>query len=935
MYRGVCGIPDLPGKPSFIHQEARLRRFLLKGVLPPAAMHIMNAATMNMLNKVPHLEQAARVSKGEGAAIRPVVASTNAPKTPYAYALQSPEGEAFVEGIKKIQKGVGVPSGCQRTAFTARANYEAGGAVGKEDCKNGFPATSRQHMADAWHRRFPAAGKMYNSAYGEDSIVLVTWYDEDGEMHIQVRSCEDGSRQGCTLGTGVFCAKANDIYEDMDEEFPELEFLAIIDDLIVNIKPQTSKAGWHRAYTMYAQFHLRYKEEWAKSGITVAKAELLIPPHAPWPKPGVMPEDIKVTRAGMTVLGADIGTPAFREAQGEKQVDITEWQLEQISEFRGEHNYISYAMSIQCINKRMHYYVRVNPPCGYWKAIQRHDALMRRHNALDIQLDGFETPDCSSERLDRAHALIEQPSRVSGASSGRTPLAVVAPAAFCAGVLDAAAFPEFYQRRKALAPFCEWAHAEVLRLMGDVAPSKWNKRLKERFPPSASDLVNGSFATNLLMKFKKTRVQGEVVKVVMKRRLGELDASNSIEACREGKGDLTKDDAIAYHVQRHRSWASDALNGTIQNADLLPHSKRFVPYMRFFLLLPQLTRGQGGRATWVEEAGAALDRCLRCGGKDGERAHLDIAANHICACKASKSAQRTMHDKAVSCIYDWIRRFLPELVSKLEPSCTYLMGRHYSEWECSLLFHGDSTAATRLQAKELRALIDDRNEAGGEDRKALESTTRKAMRDMQAVLQARRGTDGGRDNRNNKRGVRPDIALWTSGPNGREIWVDFTGSHDTSASEQVTNSTLNVLAAAEDQMTLPTPGSKPDAPGKRPVFKPTPAITTKAKAKATKYAPLVEAGVAQYERGNRETSPILLPFVLTSRGTIGEDGMQFINIIKEEYAASLGAAGAPRDGMDPKRKMREFMAYVKNTLMLTHLNGLGELLSKGGEISWN
>ncbi len=33
MFRGVSGIPELPGRPSFIVQEARLQRFILRGCL--------------------------------------------------------------------------------------------------------------------------------------------------------------------------------------------------------------------------------------------------------------------------------------------------------------------------------------------------------------------------------------------------------------------------------------------------------------------------------------------------------------------------------------------------------------------------------------------------------------------------------------------------------------------------------------------------------------------------------------------------------------------------------------------------------------------------------------------------------------------------------------------------------------------------------------
>ena len=940
--RGVCGVPELPGKPSYIWQEARMRRLVLLGVIPPQGMQIMNASNMNQLNKVSRLEQQARIARGEAEATRPVVAATTAPKTPYGYALRSAEGLKFVEGLQQIQKGIGVSSGCQRVAFTARANYEAGGASATEDCKNGFPATLRQKMADAWHRRFPAAGRMYNCGYGEDSIVLIIWYDEEGLMHILVRNVEEGSKQGCVLGNGVFCAAAQDVFEVIAPEFPDFEFLAIIDDLTINISAQPNDSAWHRVYRMYAKFHHRYKVEWAKWGITVAKSTLLIPPNAPWPKQGVMPSSVRVTNEGYTLLGADIGKPSFRKKQGEAQVDVSEWQLAQVSKLReGEENFISMGMAIKCINVRMHYYVRVNPPCGFPEAIRRHDEVMRKHNSLDLQLEGLSTPNCSAERFARADALLDQPSRASAASMGRTPLAIVAPAAFCAGVLDAAAFPEFCSNRRHLDKFCSPAYADVRRLLGEDDQQSWNKRLSERFPPSASDLTSGPFATNLLLKFKKTRVQGELVKVMMKRKLAELDASNSVathKSCE--RADLTEDDAIAYHVQRRRSWASRALNGISPTPELVPNGKHFVPYMRFMLLLPQLTRGQGGGAVADDRVGASLDRCLRCRweGSDDDKALLDIFGNHVCACKASHDDLTQMHDDAVDCIYSWFGRFLPGLRARHEPSAPFLMSQHYTEEECSLLFHGTSTVPTRRQAALLRCIIDDRNASTGRDRQRLERKACAAMAALRAVLVGRRTSMSqayGKRNRNSKRGIRPDIALWPNGARPREFWADFTGSHDTSSAVPTTKTTLNLVAAAEVALSAPPAevGAGPAADKVRP--KPLPAISMKSTAKTTKFGPLVDAAVAQHEKGNRPASPTFLPFVLTSRGSIGAGGVKLIYLLKEEYIASLcRGGGSPRDGMSPERKAKEFDDWIMNSLMLTHLKGMGRLLARAGGLAW-
>jgi hypothetical protein len=84
---------------------------------------------------------------------------------------------------------------------------------------------------------------MYNAAYQDESVVLIAWYVGD-LLHLMIRSCKDGSRQGCVIGTAVFAATGQDVFEICAEAFPDLHLTAIVDDLITNIPPQPDPASW-------------------------------------------------------------------------------------------------------------------------------------------------------------------------------------------------------------------------------------------------------------------------------------------------------------------------------------------------------------------------------------------------------------------------------------------------------------------------------------------------------------------------------------------------------------------------------------------------------------------------------------------------------------------------------------------------------------------
>ena len=770
---------------------------------------------------------------------------------------------------------------------------------------------------------------MYNAAYKNESLVLLTWMDE-GLLHIMIWCCEEGSRQGCVLGTATFAATAQDVFEICAVAFPHLHLAAIVDDLLVNVPPQPDEASWQKAYIDYVAFWHLYSSEWLKRGGRVVKAALLLPPHAPAPPAGLFPPEIRLTWEGITILGGDLGTPTFRSAQAEKEVDATQWLLDRLSELRSygnDRHYVSWKMAIKCINNKMHHYVRVNPPCGYPGAIARHDRLISDHNSQDLLLDDKVAPHVSEARRERADAILAQPPSVSAASMGRIRLSDVASAAFCAGALDAAASPYFFERRAHLAPACEAAHADVLLLLQAPDPATWPERLASRLPATASDLTEGDFAHTLLLKFNKTRVQGSITQSIMQQRLKTLDARNSVTTFKASQGsraDLTAFDAIAYHVTRHRSIAGHALNCTIRDPKLSFSGKHFVAYVRFALLLPQLLSGAreplSDAITDTEQ-----DTCRLC----QKEAPLEPFAIHPFSCSGTVAAVTRLHNDCVASIYGFAMDHTPDLKPKYEPSAPYLMNPQYTESECALLFHGDATNPSRALAAQLRTFIDLRNAARPHNRHALAHLAAQKTSELRLFLIARRETQPTSRNqcarrRHKSNGVRPDLALWGHSPKPSELWIDHTGCHDHSTNYALTDKTLACLHEAELLATTCPLHWNP---------RPVPAMVAKAREKHNRFGPMADAAADAHKNGNRLAKPTVIPFVLSTRGSLNKEGHDLIRDLVAAAVRPHHAHGPARDGVDHVTRARTLRRRLLERLMVAHARGVGRILAISSGIS--
>ena len=287
------------------------------------------------------------------------------------------------------------------------------------------------------------------------------------------------------------------------------------------------------------------------------------------------------------------------------------------------------------------------------------------------------------------------------------------------------------------------------------------------------------------------------------------------------------------------------------------------------------------------------------------------------------AAVTRLHNDCVGVLYNFAVDHAPDLKPKYEPSAPYLMSPTYTEAECALLFHGDSTVASKALAAQLRTFIDLRNVARPNNRLALAHLTAQKTSELRLFLINRRDARPGSANqcavrRHKSNGVRPDLALWGHSPKPTELWVDHTGCHDHSSMFALTDKTLTCLHEAELLANTCPLHWNP---------KPVPAMITKAREKLNRFAPMADAAANAHKNGNRPAKPIVVPFVLSTRGSLNKEGHALIRELVAAAVRPHHIHGPAKDGIDHVTRGRTLRRRLLDQLMVTHARGVGRILA--------
>ena len=243
------------------------------------------------------------IPKDDGG-VRPIAMAEPLLKLALHYA-SSRTNNAVVNVLGTTQLGVGVPGGCERAIQRVQCLLESGPADNIAllvDFKNAFNTMRRDVFLSELFKH-PTLQPLWSIAHYAYSAPTPLFVFDQGQ-HVATISSQMGSRQGCKLGSLLFCIGMKQVYADVLAQCPDIEGVAICDDFTL-VGPAASV---YRAY------------DWLKANVTaqtglainVTKTKVLYPQAAPTPVPaaivtGAASRQLPLVRGSTKLLGSTIG----------------------------------------------------------------------------------------------------------------------------------------------------------------------------------------------------------------------------------------------------------------------------------------------------------------------------------------------------------------------------------------------------------------------------------------------------------------------------------------------------------------------------------------------------------------------------------------------------------------------------------------------------
>jgi hypothetical protein len=292
-------------------------------------------------------EQTEREMEGLDPKLRPINKAGFVWKLATTVGLKHKQAQLAASKLQPIQMGMGAVHGMARIALTCQDLYARGYSSGKSDAFNGFNEASRQAMLDAIRRECGALLKLFWMGYCSHAPLVL--FRTGGKM--VVLTSEQGSRMGCCLGNFGFCLAVQPAYNAIKVRCPRVVLKAATDDLV----------GAARDPVDVLEFFTVAAEELKQhAGITCnsAKSELLL--HKDAVAPEGMPENIKISRTGMIIVGAAVGEDEFIAKHIQKVVDAA---LQKTTALHAlENPQAAMVLLASCMITSLCYHLQVTPP---------------------------------------------------------------------------------------------------------------------------------------------------------------------------------------------------------------------------------------------------------------------------------------------------------------------------------------------------------------------------------------------------------------------------------------------------------------------------------------------------------------------------------------------------------------------------------------------
>lgn len=178
------------------------------------------------------------------------------------------------------------------------------------DARNAFNSYSRKALWKPLHENFPSLYAFAKTVYGKAADII--FFETDAGTTKVPNSV--GSRQGCSLGSLLYCIAIHPLLLQLRTEFPELLILAFCDD--VHFVGNSIQAV--QAYKRYKFLYSELLQGELRDDKGCAYSPSL---SAPELKAALLPPEMPVTNDGVRILGAPVGSPSFQNSFSHLIVD--------------------------------------------------------------------------------------------------------------------------------------------------------------------------------------------------------------------------------------------------------------------------------------------------------------------------------------------------------------------------------------------------------------------------------------------------------------------------------------------------------------------------------------------------------------------------------------------------------------------------------------
>ena len=509
-------IVEISGTP-FAAALARTSAFFANGQLPALTNRALLAGSLTALNKIaPGLQ-------GTHPKIRPVNSGSLLSKAGAKAVKARPscitaiESLPFQYGLKK--------GGADLMAHRFRIDYARGCPIFGGDAINAFQELNRSNILEQVAIRWPEATNIANLMYGQPSLVIFTFVDEKGLLHVRLISSEEGTRMGCVFGSLLYDIGVAPLHDKLVAKYPYFHLGSLTDDILTAAPPPHSDTEWQDFYRRYVEYLADFQTWGEPMGYRLHpdKLFLLLPTHAPpmdETTRALLPPNLLITREGCNIAGAFIGTNEYIKRELETQALGLLDKLKKVEIMGRLQPQIALRLINHSIVTALIYSCRVNPPSCMRDCTLLVDAAIQKCR-LSILSDPSSPPGLIDEvHLDRANTIASLPWRDGGL--GQTPLAVLCSPAYLSSLAASSRDPFVARHLFLLQDEITVAQTDILNMIGDDPHAL--EQVRCVLPPTDC-ILDDSFS--LLYLKTNLRIQSILVNAILLSRKNKLMKSVS------------------------------------------------------------------------------------------------------------------------------------------------------------------------------------------------------------------------------------------------------------------------------------------------------------------------------------------------------------------------------------------------------------------------